>query len=90
VSEPVRNTPLPAIPLLLFAAIDIVLALVLLVAGGFSAQFLVVAAIGLALAGVGLWSVFSRGALARQGDEPGRPLPRLLRPRRRRAGQRRP
>ncbi|MDX6396754.1 MAG: hypothetical protein QOJ43_162, partial [Gaiellaceae bacterium] len=32
-TEPVRNTPLPAIPLLLFAAIDIVLALVLLVAG---------------------------------------------------------
>jgi hypothetical protein len=77
---------LPAIPLLLFAAIDLVLALLLLVAGGFSLEFLVVAAIGLALAGVGMWSVFSKAALAQAqaGDAEPRPLPRLLRPRRRR------
>ncbi len=86
-TEPARTgPPLPAIPLLVFAAIDIALALLLLVAGGFSAQFLVVAAIGLALAGVGLWGVFSRAALAhaRPGDDEPRPLPRLLRSHRRR------
>jgi hypothetical protein len=86
VSDSARHGPPPAIPLLVFAAIDIVLALLLLVAGGFSIQFLVVGAIGLALAGIGFWSVFSRAAIAGPGDEPPRPLPRLLRPRRRRAG----
>lgn len=44
---------LPPIPLLVFAAIDIVLALLLLLGGGFSAQFWVVLAIGLALAVAG-------------------------------------
>ncbi len=79
-------TPLPAIPLLIFAGIDLVLALLLLVAGGFSVQFLAVAAIGLALAGIGLWSVFSQAAIdrVRPTDEEPRSLPRLLRPRRRR------
>ncbi len=85
-SDSARQAPLPAIPLLIFAAIDLVLALLLLAAGGFSIQFLAVAAIGLALAGVGMWSVFSKAALARvrQGDVEARPVPRVLQPRRRR------
>ena len=85
-SEPTREAALPAIPLLIFAAIDLVLALLLLVAGGFSIQFLVIVAIGLALAGVALWSVFSRAAIerVRQGDVEPRPVPRILQPRRRR------
>jgi hypothetical protein len=77
--------PLPAIPLLIFAAIDLAMALVLLASGGFSLGFLVVVAIGLGLAGVGLWGVFSRAALAHARSDPeARPLPRILRPRRRR------
>ncbi len=85
-SDSTREAPLPAIPLLIFAAIDLVLALLLLVAGGFSIQFLVVGAIGLALAGVGMWSVFSRAAVdrVRQGDVDPRPVPKILQPRRRR------
>jgi hypothetical protein len=77
--------PLPAIPLLIFAALDIAVAVLLLAAEGFSPGFLVVAAIGLALAGVVLWGVFSRTAIdhARANPE-AKPLPRLLRPRRRR------
>ena len=85
-SDSTREAPLPAIPLLIFAAIDLVLALLLLLAGGFSIQFLVVGAIGLALAGVGMWSVFSRAAVdrIREGDVDPRPVPRILQPRRRR------
>jgi hypothetical protein len=81
--------PIPAIPLLIFAALDIFVALLLLLAGGFSPGFLVVAAIGLTLAGIGLWGVFSRAALdhARQNPER-KPLPRLLQPRRRRPPRR--
>ena len=84
-SDSTREAPLPAIPLLIFAAIDLVLALLLLVAGGFSIQFLVVGAIGLALAGVGMWSVFSRAAVdrIRQGDVDPGPVPKILQPRRR-------
>ena len=44
----------PAIPLLFFAAIDILVAFFLLVDGGFTLHFWLVAAIGLALAGMGL------------------------------------
>lgn len=44
---------LPPIPLLVFAAIDIVLALLLLLAGGFSIEFWLVLLIGLALAVAG-------------------------------------
>jgi hypothetical protein len=87
-AEPERHgPPLPAIPLLIFAAIDIAVALMLLAAEGFSAGFVVVAAIGLGLAGVGLWAVFSRAALERAVASPDverAPTPRLLRPRRRR------
>jgi hypothetical protein len=85
VSDSARQAPLPAIPLLVFAAIDIVLALLLLLAGGFSIQFAVIGLIGLALAAVGMWSVFSKAALARvrEGDVEERPVPRILQPRRR-------
>jgi hypothetical protein len=86
VSDSARQAPLPAIPLLIFAAIDIVLALLLLLAGGFSIQFLVVGVIGLGLAAIGMWSVFSKAALAhaREGDVEARPVPRILQPRGRR------
>jgi hypothetical protein len=48
---PQRKTP-PVIPLFVFAAIDLVLALMLLLGDGFSLAFVLVAAIGIALA---LW-----------------------------------
>ncbi|HEX4930549.1 MAG TPA: hypothetical protein VFV62_07550 [Gaiellaceae bacterium] len=44
----------PVIPLLLFAAVDLGLALILLIGDGFSIEFLLVAAIGLVLAAIGL------------------------------------
>jgi hypothetical protein len=82
-----QGRPLPAIPLLVFAAIDIGVALLLLAAEGFSAGFVIVAAIGLGLAGAGLWAVFSRAALERAVANPDaerKPTPRVLQPRRRR------
>ena len=44
-----KRGPLPVIPLFAFAAIDLVLALLLLLAGGFSIQFWIVALIGMGL-----------------------------------------
>ena len=44
----------PVIPLLLFAALDLGLALIMLIGDGFSVEFLLVAAIGLVLAAIGL------------------------------------
>ncbi|MHB1242786.1 MAG: hypothetical protein ACYC1P_05230 [Gaiellaceae bacterium] len=58
--------PLPAIPLFLFAAVDLVLAFVLLMAGGFTLQFVVVAAIGIMLAAAGWFGLRWRPA----SDEP--------------------
>ena len=52
--------PVPVIPVLVFAAIDLVLAFLLLVDGGFSIHFWLVAAIGIALATVGLFAVWRR------------------------------
>ena len=52
-TEPAERRPAPAIPLLLFAAIDLALALFLLVDGGFTLAFAVVFVIGLALAALG-------------------------------------
>jgi len=51
----------PVIPLLIFAAVDLGLALILLIGDGFSVEFLLVAAIGLALAGLGLRGFNRRG-----------------------------
>ena len=81
-----RQARLPGIPLVLFAAIELMLALLLLVTGGFSIEFLVFAAIGLALAAVGMWGVFSKAALARDqtADAVPLPLPRRLQRRARR------
>ena len=56
-SEPQPTKPsLPpaVIPILFFAAVDILVAFFLLLDGGFTVHFWLVAAIGLALAGVGL------------------------------------
>mgnify|MGYP000061766246 CR=1 FL=1 len=52
-SAPVEKAPAPAIPLLLFAAIDLALALFLLADGGFTLSFGVIFAIGLVLALLG-------------------------------------
>jgi hypothetical protein len=52
--KPARK-PLPVIPLFVFAAIDLLLALALLLVGGFTLSFLVVGAIGIVLALLG-WS----------------------------------
>jgi hypothetical protein len=59
--------PLPAIPLLVFAGIDLLLALMLLLVSGFSAGFFLVAAIGVALALAG-W-VGLRSLPRRDGDD---------------------
>ena len=55
-SEPFRKEPPPGISVVLFifAAIDLILALALLVVGGFSWQFWAIALIGVALAAYGL------------------------------------
>ena len=50
----------PAIPILFFAAIDILVAFFLLLDGGLTLHFWLVAAIGLALAGLGLSYVWRR------------------------------
>ena len=58
-----ERKPLPVIPLFVFAGIDLLLALMLLLVGGFTLSFFVVAAIGagLALAGwIGLRTVPER------------------------------
>ena len=47
----------PTIPLLLFAVVDLGLAIFLLLDGGFSIEFLLIAAIGLVLAVLGLRGV---------------------------------
>jgi hypothetical protein len=44
---------LPVVPLFLFAAVDLVLALAMLLVGGFSVGFLLVAGIGVGLAVAG-------------------------------------
>jgi hypothetical protein len=51
--EPPPRKPLPVIPLFLFAGIDLLLAILLLLVGGFSISFFVVAAIGAGLALLG-------------------------------------
>jgi hypothetical protein len=45
-----QRKPPPVIPLFVFAGVDLVLALMLLLVGGFSLAFLLVAAIGIGLA----------------------------------------
>ena len=52
-TEPPQRRPAPAIPLLLFAAIDLGLAFFLLADGGFTPSFGVIFAIGLVLALLG-------------------------------------
>ena len=58
-TEPAAKPP-PTIPLLFFAAIDLLVAVFLLIDGGFSIHFWLVAAIGLGLAGLGLYGVYWR------------------------------
>lgn len=52
-SDPAERRPAPALPLFAFAAIDLVLALVLLVDGGFTLHFGVIFLVGLVLATLG-------------------------------------
>jgi hypothetical protein len=59
-----RQQPtIPAIPLLIFAAIDLLVAFVLLVNSGFTWAFALIAGVGLLLTGLGLWGVY-RGPAA--------------------------
>jgi len=60
VTEPAeeRTSRTPSIPLLLFAAADVALAFFLLLDGGFTLHFWLVALIGLGLAGLGLYGVY--------------------------------
>jgi hypothetical protein len=59
VTEPAAKRA-PTIPLLFFAAIDILVAFFLLVDGGFTVHFWLVGAIGVALAVLGLSQVYRR------------------------------
>ena len=54
--------PVPVIPLFVFAAVDLVLAFVLLLAGGFTLHFALVAAIGIMLAAAGWFGLRMRPA----------------------------
>ena len=58
-TEPVK-APFPAIPLLLFAAIDLIAAFFLLLDGGFTIHFVLIALIGIVLAAMGLVAVHRR------------------------------
>ena len=48
-TQPPRR-PLPVIPILVFAGIDLLLALLLLIQGGFTLGFMLIALVGIALA----------------------------------------
>jgi hypothetical protein len=58
-SPPVK-APFPAIPLLLFAAVDLFAAFFLLLDGGFTVHFVLIALVGLLLAAMGLVAVYRR------------------------------
>ena len=51
---------LSAVPLLIFAAIDLVLALFLLLGSGLSVEFLLIAAIGSVLAAIGFVKLYRK------------------------------
>ena len=53
-----RQRRLSAVPLLLLAAIDLVLAFALLLGSGFSGAFFAIFAIGTALAGIGFFRLY--------------------------------
>ena len=56
--EPELRPPtIPPIPLLVFAAIDLAVAFLLLVNSGFTWAFALVAGVGIALAVLGLWGL---------------------------------
>ena len=58
--EPERRQPtIPPIPLLVFAAIDLAVAFLLLVNSGFTWAFALVAGVGIALAVLGLWGLYN-------------------------------
>ena len=57
--EPARRKPtIPPIPLLLFAAIDLAVAFLLLVNSGFTWAFALAAGVGIGLAVLGLWGLY--------------------------------
>jgi hypothetical protein len=59
-AEDIHRQRMSALPLLLFAGIDLVIALVLLVGSGLTAGFWAIFLIGMALAGTGLWKLYRR------------------------------
>jgi hypothetical protein len=58
--EEIQRRRVSALPLLLLAGVDLVIAFMLLVGSGPSAAFFAIFAIGLALAGVGLVRVYRK------------------------------
>jgi hypothetical protein len=59
--EPEHSSPaIPVIPILAFAAIDLLLAFFLLLDGGMTTHFWLILVIGLALAGFGLAALMRR------------------------------
>ena len=60
-TQPAAKPP-ATIPILFFAAIDLLVAVFLLVDGGFTLHFWLIAAIGVALAGLGLSQLWGRAA----------------------------
>jgi hypothetical protein len=59
-AEDLQRQRMSAIPLLLLAAVDLVIALMLLLGGGPSAPFFAVFAIGVTLAAIGLVKMYRR------------------------------
>jgi hypothetical protein len=59
-AEDFQRQRISALPLLLLAGIDLVIALLLLVGSGPSAAFFAIFAIGVVLAGIGLFRVYRR------------------------------
>jgi hypothetical protein len=62
---------IPPLPLLIFAAIDLMLAFFLLVDGGFTIHFALVAVIGVGLAVLGLMGLRRSSEEASGGEAPG-------------------
>jgi hypothetical protein len=58
VAKPTWREQIPVIPLLVFAAIDLLVAFLMVATGGFSWAFALIATIGVGLAGLGLWGLY--------------------------------
>jgi hypothetical protein len=59
-AEEFQRQRLSALPLLLLAAIDLVIAFIMVLGSGLNGGFLAIFAIGMVLAGVGLWKLYRK------------------------------